>query len=229
MNKAGIYKITCIVDNMVYIGYSTNLKKREQNYKYQAVNTQTKLKKHFNKYGWVNFTFEIIEYCDIDKLKQKEKEWILKYDSYNNGLNGNEGGGGCEAHSDVTKQKISESRKGWVPSIERGIKIGNKNKNRKLSDEHKQKIGKSNSKPKPMFKGRISPNKGLKHVLTEEQKNKQKNKNGKKVKQFDKQGNFIKEWNSCSEAASFFNKNPSLITQCCKEKVKTAYNFVWKY
>lgn len=225
----GIYKITSPSDK-TYIGQSINIERRWKAYKnINESKSQIKLYSSFIKYGIINHKFEIIEKCSIEQLNEKEIYWGLYYcvlDKTGLNLKLGNSNGKC---SQETKDKISQARKGWVPSIERGIKIGNKNKNRILSDEHKNKIGKSNSKPKPMFIGRISPNKGLKHTLTEEQKLKQKNKNGKKVNQYDIQGNFIQEWKSCSAAAFSLNKSPSLISQCCREKVKTAFGFIWKY
>jgi len=50
-----------------------------------------------------------------------------------------------------------------------------------------------------------------------------------KVYQYDLKGNFIKEWNSVSEAAKFFNRNHGMdIINCCQGKQKTAYGFIWR-
>ena len=52
--------------------------------------TQKKFYKDILKYGWDNFTHEII-YTDLTKEEaaQKEKELIIKYDSIKNGYNTN--------------------------------------------------------------------------------------------------------------------------------------------
>lgn len=51
----------------------------------------------------------------------------------------------------------------------------------------------------------------------------------KTVLQFDKNGNFIKEWPSISEAARIINISTGNIVKCCKGKQKTYKGFIWKY
>jgi hypothetical protein len=65
------------------------------------------------KYGKENFTIELIEECDIEKIYTTEKKYIQEYDSYYNGLNSTFGGEGClgYVHSDEIKKKISENVK----------------------------------------------------------------------------------------------------------------------
>ena len=41
-----------------------------------------------------NFKFEIIEQCKCSELDEKERFWIKKLDTYNNGYNGTMGGSG---------------------------------------------------------------------------------------------------------------------------------------
>lgn len=50
-----------------------------------------------------------------------------------------------------------------------------------------------------------------------------------KVKQFTKNGKFIKEFNSCKDAEQSFGKTSSNISNCCKGRLKTAYGYTWKY
>lgn len=52
------------------------------------------------------------------------------------------------------------------------------------------------------------------------------NKKSKKVKQFDLQGNFIKEYDSVKEAEQIFGKG---ISNCALGKSKTSNGFIWKY
>ena len=48
-------------------------------------------------------------------------------------------------------------------------------------------------------------------------------------RQFDKQGNFIREWESQSEAARNLGLDTGNISSVCLEKVKTAGKFIWKF
>lgn len=49
----------------------------------------------------------------------------------------------------------------------------------------------------------------------------------KPVNQYDKNGNFIRQWNSIKEASMKLKIND--IVSCLKGHVKTAGKFVWKY
>jgi hypothetical protein len=51
----------------------------------------------------------------------------------------------------------------------------------------------------------------------------------KSVIQYDKNGNFIKEWGCGFDAAKFLGKQNSAISECCYGKRKTAYGYVWKF
>lgn len=51
----------------------------------------------------------------------------------------------------------------------------------------------------------------------------------KTVLQFDKNGNFIKEWISISEAARITNMSAGNIVECCKGRRKTCKGFSWRY
>ena len=54
-------------------------------------------------------------------------------------------------------------------------------------------------------------------------------KKGKKVLQFDLQGNFLNEWYNIETAGANLNINGRNICACCKGKVKTAGGYIWKY
>lgn len=52
----------------------------------------------------------------------------------------------------------------------------------------------------------------------------------KPVLQYDKQGNFIKEWSSAKEAVTAMGKPESSdIGRCCRGKAKSAFGFIWKF
>lgn len=51
----------------------------------------------------------------------------------------------------------------------------------------------------------------------------------KRVLQYDKQGNFIKEWNSIHEIERNLKIYHGSICKCCKNKLKTTGGYVWKY
>ena len=51
----------------------------------------------------------------------------------------------------------------------------------------------------------------------------------KAILQFDKQGNFIKEFESITQASKETNTNLGNIQQVCAGKRKTANKYIWKY
>lgn len=88
----GIYKITNLINNKIYIGQSTNIQKRWEDHKFYSSKYQTAIQQAFKKYGISNFSFEVLEECPKEKLDEREIYWIKFYDSYNNGYNLTKGG-----------------------------------------------------------------------------------------------------------------------------------------
>ena len=88
---SGIYKITRIKTGEIYIGKSTDIKKRWTEHCKTAYGVGTIahsiLHTTIKKDGIENFTFELLEEVPKDKLTEREKYWITFYDSKNYGLN----------------------------------------------------------------------------------------------------------------------------------------------
>lgn len=49
------------------------------------------------------------------------------------------------------------------------------------------------------------------------------------VLQYSLSGDFIKEWTNITTIHKEMNYNPSCISECCNNKQKTAYGFLWKF
>lgn len=94
-NISGIYKITNTITGDFYIGSSNNVKQRWISHKWPSTwneHPNNQLYKDMQKYGVDKFSFEILAEVEIDKLKEKEQQFIetLKptYNDRNaNGLN----------------------------------------------------------------------------------------------------------------------------------------------
>ena len=104
----GIYKITNLINNKIYIGQSRNIEKRWKDHTSTAFNEfdhayNYPLYKAIRKYGIENFKFEVIEECSIEELNKKEIYWIEYYDSFFHGYNQTLGG---DNTSVVNKEKI---------------------------------------------------------------------------------------------------------------------------
>ena len=88
---SGIYKITRLKTGEIYIGKSTDVKKRWTEHCKTAYGVGTiahsMLHTTIRKDGIENFTFELLEEVPKDKLTEREKYWITFYGSKEYGLN----------------------------------------------------------------------------------------------------------------------------------------------
>jgi group I intron endonuclease len=89
---SGIYKIENKINGHKYIGCSKNIYVRWQEHKKDSQQLDFPLYRAIRKYGIDNFTFEIVEKCNIELLYEKEKFWITFYNSYDDGYNATRGG-----------------------------------------------------------------------------------------------------------------------------------------
>lgn len=89
--KMGIYKITNQLNGMCYIGQSVDIDRRWKDHAKCGLGIDTpvgnKLYKAMQEDGLYNFTFELLEECNRDKLNEKEKFYIELYQSNDFGYN----------------------------------------------------------------------------------------------------------------------------------------------
>lgn len=86
MIYTGIYCFTNLQNNKRYIGQSINIFDRYNQHKYRYNITNDSgyncaFHNALRKYGWDNFSFEIIEECSVENLDEREKYWINYYNS----------------------------------------------------------------------------------------------------------------------------------------------------
>ena len=154
----GIYKIVS-PKGRVYIGESTNIEKRFNQYKRGHYQKQWKLARSLEKHGWETHTFEILETCEISKLKERERYYQLLFNSVEEGLNlkltgtneiktqdslevklNRSKGQMGRKQTEETKQKLSLLRTGQAKPKGFGDKIRKIKTGSKLSDEHRSSI-----------------------------------------------------------------------------------------
>jgi hypothetical protein len=78
-NKAGIYMFINKVNKKFYIGKSNDLFTRIKFYTQNAINvsySNSKIFRAMEKYGFNNFAFSIIEYCNVEDLNLREQFYI---------------------------------------------------------------------------------------------------------------------------------------------------------
>lgn len=134
-----IYKTTCLVNGMFYIGHhSTN------NVHDRYLGSGKALKLAIKEYGKENFVREEIEFCKFEELAEKEKQYIIDLNATNGYNILITGGGGMNLgvpHTDEVKQLLSKLNKG-ENNNQFGM-TGEKSTwwGRKHTEEEKKKIG----------------------------------------------------------------------------------------
>lgn len=126
-----VYKYTNKINDKVYIGITTrSLEERHKDHVQSEINTNNAFHKALKKYGVKNFDLQVIDTAEtLEELKEKEKRWIQKCNSWvhaknSNGYNVTLGGDGVfglsgekaywygKSRSDETRKKISVGRIG---------------------------------------------------------------------------------------------------------------------
>jgi len=125
--KSGIYRWKNLITGESYIGSSVQLSKRfSQYFSFEFINRCrgfSRIHRALLKYGYANFSVEILEYCEPDKLLEREKYYFeLLQPEYNI----------CsEPGSPMLGRKHSEESRAKMSAVALG---------RQISEEHKEKI-----------------------------------------------------------------------------------------
>jgi group I intron endonuclease len=145
--NSGIYVIENSINNKKYIGSAINIKKRWNKHIY-ALNKNSHdnsyLQNAWCKYGKINFTFNILEEVEPDKLIEREQYYINLYDvcKRNVGYNLAPTAGSVLGyrHTKETKLKMSIKGKGRKHTEESKKKMSESQKGRKHTEESKKKM-----------------------------------------------------------------------------------------
>jgi len=248
LNKNGtpiygfIYMIKNKINSKIYIGQTyRNINKRIYEYKaackYNKFNNKY-LGNAFNKYGWDNFEFSIIDTAtSINGLNDKEIYYIKKYNSHNKkyGYNLHLGGRNAIPNSE-TLNKMSKAHLGkkqtqeWVNKriAKAGTEDAKKYGKKKTKDEREELSKKSpkywsGKKRSDETKEKISKTKKEKGLSEQ-----QKKAICKKVYKKNITTNKIEVFNSTKHASTNENVNQSTVSRWCKNN-KIVNNFQWFY
>lgn len=203
-----IYCIENLINKKKYVGKTTKtieerFKEHCREYKKERCNKRP-LYDAMNKYGIKNFKIYKLEYVeDNELLSNQEKYWIKKLNTYSyNGYNASKGGDGKILYD--YKQIINLYNMGFSQK-QISDKIG-------CCTHTISKILKTNN---IIIRGGRS----------------------KIILQFDKNLNYIQQFNNSTEAVIWLINNNlaknegarNHIIDCCNNKIKHAYGFIWKY
>lgn len=207
------------VNGKKYIGQAKGNPKNRWNKGYKNC---TVFYNAIQKYGWNNFEhIVLVNGLTIDEANLCEQIFIALYDTTNRklGYNLQSGGKNCN-QSKETKLKISNSNIGKHKNFGKNNYFYGKTHTLETR-EYLRKIntGKKHSAKtiEKMIANSNRSHKGINHP------------NIKPISQFDKNNNFIADWQYINQARDYLGIDPSTIIRCCKGKQKTAGGFVWKY
>ncbi len=200
----GIYTITSIIDNKIYIGKAVNVQERLNNHKHllrKNKHANRHLQNAWNKYGESNFKFELLEECEEDFLCSQEHYWCNLLNATNRKFGYNLAETSPDCSNRLTEESISkrtqtrkenaEKRGYWVP------------------EDYRLKLKTT---------ARISP----------EMRKKQVEKSRRKVIKMDLEGNELQTYDSMAEAAVKNNLFTQGISLACSGKYKQCGGFKWK-
>ncbi|RWZ87202.1 MAG: hypothetical protein EO766_11770 [Hydrotalea sp. AMD] len=174
-----IYKFTS-PSGKSYIGQTNNLIKRQQAH----ININSKcsaIRNAIQKYGWENFTVEIlVENISLDEANILEENLIKEHNTlYPNGYNLRTGGLN-QLFSDYTKQKLSEAHTGKILSEEHKQKISIAGRGKKRSDITKSNISRAKTGVKHTKETRMNMSKSHQNISDETRQKMSKVRLGKK-------------------------------------------------
>ncbi len=240
----GIYKITN-PNGESYIGQTTNWKNRQGFYKNLICKKQPKIYASLLEYGIENHTYELIEECYLSKLDAREafhKRKFIKEFGWEKALfyRIKDGKGGLD--SDETKLKKSKSQKGIPKPKPKGFGEAHSKrmKGRKWTKEHCDNISKGNKGKirteehllnMSLAKKGISKPKNFGKKLSKLMEGKERGdyKTNKPILQYNKQGEFIKEWENQAQFCKALGVNDGWVNNCLNGRSKSIKGYILKY
>jgi len=227
MENSGIYKITNLVNNKIYIGSAINFRKRKNLHLWQLRKNKhgnKYLQNAFNKYGEDSFEFILLTNYPIKDLLVVEQIFINTFNPEYNILKIAGSRLGCK-HSEETKRKISLANKGNIASEETRKKLKQVNLGKKYTLEHVEKVRQANlgTKRSDETRARISKAKLGKKQSIEHINNRIKSTQVAIV-QLTKDGEYIQEFDSIEVARKNLKLHNSNISSCCRYEAGLKYN-----
>lgn len=115
---------------------------------------------------------------------------------------------------------------GRIFTAETKVKMSESGKKKKLSSEHKRRIGQNHCSKNPDW---VSPHKGKPMNIKVKQRFENNVQGSKKrILQYNLDGEFVAEYPNIAAAGKFLGAYPANISKCVSGINKTYYGFIWK-
>ena len=212
-NKGIIYKVTHKESSKTYIGATTaSIHKRKLDHmKLSKRKKQRTFYKAIATYGPNAFKWEQIDTASsTDELAKKEKEYILKYNSKEEGYNSDVGGG---IQKTIYQYNLDGRKVNKFTSLESAGNAVNAVK------QNISAVALGDNKTCKGYYWSYFP--AFPKNLNDERK--------KRVLQYSLYGEYINEFNSVSEASKQTDCNKTSIAKVCRDERKSCGGFKWKY
>lgn len=200
-----IYLIINNINGRRYVGKTTqSIEKRWQEHildsKREKCETRP-LYRAIRKYGVENFSIEEIEECNVNVLSEREQYWIQHYNTYEDGYNATLGGDGkiLLDYNEIIRTYLTMHN---ATEVARMLNC---------SKDSVYKILKLNDIP----------------IISSAEIIKERN--SKRIVQYDKSGNFIKEYSSSKEAERAMGNTQRHIVDVANGRRKSAYGYIWRW
>lgn len=208
-----VYKVTNLETGEAYIGATT--KSIEERKVDHIQKSNKSIGSYFQEAMATShpedFSWEQIDTANtINELADKEKQYIIKYNSKKQGYNSDSGGG-------FKKTVYQYDEKGILLATYQGLK-----EIKESLGFSKQRISNSciNS---TMFNGNYWSYKLIEKLIPK------KDSRFKSVNQFSLDGDLIASYESASEASKITGISKTCITRCCRGERKSTGGSLWKY
>jgi group I intron endonuclease len=212
--KKIIYKVTCTITNEVYIGATgRSIEERKQNHEQKAEKgVGSYFQNAIATYGPDAFTWEQIDTANsVDELAQKERTYVFKFKSFEQGFNGDQGGG---LQKSIHQYGIDKSYLNTFGSLEQAAEA-------------------VDGKEKSISNACLGYNVTYRGCYWSYIKNDSyagiPDRRKKKVTQFTLLGNTIANFHSVAEASRKTGISKTSISRCCRGEREQTGGFIWKY
>ena len=231
-----LYCHTNKINGKKYIGISVQKPSRRWRKDGEGYDGCPKFYKAIQKYGWDNFNHEILlKGLTQQEANEKEKEYIAKYNTIENGYNILVGGFDKSANGDVLFQTKPINQYSLDKNL---IKTWDS------SMDVERVLGFSHSCITANCRREIMTSYNYIWRYCEDcddinnitlKKNycyhSKHNTQQRQINQYDLDGILLRQWDSLDEASKSFNKPNTAILNCCdrRGKAKSAYGYQWRY